>query len=61
MGKHNWSWLFGPSVVKLGELAHKRREARFMILAIEPCLMPSPKRSFQGKINEANTRAGLET
>jgi hypothetical protein len=43
------------------ELAHEGREAGFMILAIEPCLMPSSKRSFQGKIEEAITRAGLET
>jgi hypothetical protein len=61
MGKHKWSWLFGPSVGKHKELAHKRREAGIMILAIEPCLVPSPKRSFQGKINEASTRVGLET
>jgi hypothetical protein len=30
-----------------------------MILATEPCLVPSPKRSFQGKNEKASTRATL--
>jgi hypothetical protein len=61
LGKLKWSRLFTPSLIELGESAHKGREAGFMILAIESCPMPSPKRSFQGKIKEANMRAGLET
>jgi hypothetical protein len=56
-----WSQFFAPSVVKLRESAHEGREAGFMFLAIEPCPVPSSKRSFQGKIEEASTRAGLET
>jgi DNA-binding transcriptional regulator PaaX len=31
-----------------------------MTLAIEPCPVPSPKRTFEGKIEEAITGAGLE-
>jgi hypothetical protein len=61
LGKFKWSRLFAPSVVKLGESAHEGREAGFMIISIEPCLVPSPNRSFQGKIEEANMRVSLET
>jgi hypothetical protein len=32
-----------------------------MVLAIEPCPVPSSKRGFQGKIKEASTRASLKT
>jgi hypothetical protein len=61
LGKFKWSRFFAPSVVKLGESAHKGREAGFMIISIELCPVPSPKRSFQGKIEEASMRASLET
>jgi hypothetical protein len=61
LGKLEWSLLFAPRVVELRESAHKGREARLIILAIEPCPMPSLKRSLQGKIEEDRTRAGLET
>jgi hypothetical protein len=61
LGKLEWSRLFTPCAIVLKEAAHEGREARLMILAIEPCLVPSLKRSFYGKIKEASTRAGLET
>jgi hypothetical protein len=61
LGKLEWRRLFTLNGVELVESAHKGREARFMILAIEPCHVPSPKRSFQGKVKEASTRVGLET
>jgi hypothetical protein len=32
-----------------------------MVLAIEPCPMPSPERSFQRKVEEASARVGLKT
>jgi hypothetical protein len=32
-----------------------------MILAVEPCPVPSPKRSLHRKIKEAGVRAGLKT
>jgi hypothetical protein len=32
-----------------------------MVLTIEPCPVPSPKRGFQGKIKEASMRASLKT
>jgi hypothetical protein len=41
--------------------ADKGREARFMVLTIEPSPMPSSKRSFQGEVEEANTWASLKT
>jgi hypothetical protein len=46
--------------LELGEPAYERREARFMVLAIEPCPVPSPKRGFQGKIEEASIRESLK-
>jgi hypothetical protein len=61
LDKLEWSRLFTPSAIELRESAHEGREAGFMILAIEPCPMPSSKRCFQGKIEEASRRAGLET
>jgi hypothetical protein len=45
-----WSRLFTPSPLELRESAYKRREARLMILAIEPCPMPPPERGFHGKV-----------
>jgi hypothetical protein len=56
-----WSWLFAPSSLELGEPAYEWREARFMVLSIEPCPVPSPKRGFQRKIEEASMRASLKT
>jgi hypothetical protein len=61
LGKLKWSWLFAPSTIELRELAQEGREAGLMILAIEPCPVPSLKSSFQGKVEKADTRAGLET
>jgi hypothetical protein len=61
MDKLEWSRLFTPSAIEPRESAQEGREAGFMILSIEPCPMPSLKRSFQGKIEEASRRAGLET
>jgi hypothetical protein len=55
-----WSPLFTPGSLELGELAYEGGEAGFMILAIEPCSMPSPERIFQGKIKEISKRASLE-
>jgi hypothetical protein len=49
LGKLEWSQLFTPSAVELGESAHEGREAGFMILTIEPCPMPSMKRVFKGR------------
>jgi hypothetical protein len=57
-----WGELFTSSSLKFRELlAYKGRQARFMILAIEPGLMPSPKISLQKKVEEISTRAGLKT
>jgi hypothetical protein len=60
LGELKWCRLFAPRSLAL-EPAYKWREARFLVLTIEPCLVPSPKSCFQGKIEEANTRASLKT
>jgi hypothetical protein len=61
LGELKWSQLFAPSSLELGEPAYEWREARFMVLTIEPCPVTSPKRGFQGKIKEASARASLKT
>jgi hypothetical protein len=61
LGELEWSRLFAPSSLKLGELAYEWREARSVVLAIEPCPMSSPERGFQGTIEEAITRVSLKT
>jgi hypothetical protein len=52
---------FTPRPLKFRELAYKRREAGFMVLTVEPHPVPSLKRSFHRKVEEAGERAGLET
>jgi hypothetical protein len=62
-GRHlrsfKWSRIFTPGSMELGVLAYDRREARFVVLKIESCSMPSSKRIFQEEIKETSTRAGL--
>jgi hypothetical protein len=41
-------------------VANEQREARFMVLAIERGLMPSLKRSLQGKAEEVMMQARLD-
>jgi hypothetical protein len=47
--------------MELGKSTNERSEARFMIVTIEPCYVPSAKRSFHGKFEKASTRVGLKT
>jgi hypothetical protein len=54
-----WSRVFTPSPLELGESSHKGGEAGFMVLAVEPCSMPTPKRILQGKVEETSTRLSL--
>jgi hypothetical protein len=61
LGELEWSQLFAPSSLELGELAYERREAGFMVLAIDPFLVPSQKRGFQGNVEEASARVSLKT
>jgi hypothetical protein len=56
-----WSQLLAPSSLELEWSTYKRREGRLMVLAIEPCPMPSLEKSFQRKVEEASVRAGLKT
>jgi hypothetical protein len=53
------SRLFTPSSLELEESAYEGGEAGFMVLAVEPCSVPSPKRIFQGKIKKTSTRVSL--
>jgi hypothetical protein len=46
LGELKWSWLFAPSSLELREPAYEWRDAWLVVLAIEPCLVPSPKRTF---------------
>jgi hypothetical protein len=52
---------FTPWPLKFREPAYKRREARFMVLAVEPHPVPSPKVSLHRKVEEADARVNLET
>jgi hypothetical protein len=61
LGEFEWSWLFTPGSLELGESANKRGEIGFMVLAIEPCPMPSLQGSFQSKVQKDGVRAGLKT
>jgi hypothetical protein len=36
-----------------------RGEVGFMVVAVEPCFVPSPERIFQGEIEKTSTRTGL--
>jgi hypothetical protein len=45
LGEFEWGGLVTPSSFELGEPAYKGREARFMVLTIKPCPMPSLERS----------------
>jgi hypothetical protein len=61
MGEFKRGSFFTPQPLKFRELAYKRREVGIVVLTVKPSLMPSPKRSFQQKVEEHGTRAGLET
>jgi hypothetical protein len=60
-GEFKRSRFFTPSPLEFRESAHKGREARFMILVVESCPVPSLKRSLHRKIKEVSARAGLKT
>jgi hypothetical protein len=53
--------LFTSSSLELGESTYKGREARFMVLAIEPGPMPFPERSLQRRVEETSMSVGLKT
>jgi hypothetical protein len=46
LGELEWSQLFAPSSLELGELAYERREAGFMVLAIDPFSRAIPEEGF---------------
>jgi hypothetical protein len=54
-----WSGLSTPSLLVLGESSHEGGEARFMVLIVEPCSVPSPERILQGKVEKTSTRLSL--
>jgi hypothetical protein len=41
-------------------MAYKKREAGFVVLAVEPRPAPSSKGNFHQKVEEVGARAGLE-
>jgi hypothetical protein len=61
MGEFKRSRLFTPSPLKFRESPYERREARFVVLTVEPRPMPSLKGSLHREVKEAGVRAGLET
>ncbi len=60
MGEFDRCRFFNPSPMIFRESAHKSREARFMVLVVKPCPMPSLERSLHRKVKEATQRASLE-
>jgi hypothetical protein len=61
MGELQRSRIFTPGPLKFRESANERREARFLVLVVEPCHVPSLKGSHHRKVKVASTRMGLET
>jgi hypothetical protein len=51
-GNFRDSRFLNPSTIVLMDVANKRREARFMVFAIEPGFVPSLEGSLQRKIKE---------
>jgi hypothetical protein len=49
-----WSGLFTPSPLEIGKSSHEGGEARFMVLTVEPCSVPSLERILQGKVEETS-------
>jgi hypothetical protein len=54
-----WSRLFTPGPLELGEPAYKVGEVGFMVLTVEPSFVPSSEGVFQGKIKKTSTRVSL--
>jgi hypothetical protein len=44
--KLEWSCLFAPRAIEFRESGHEWWVAGLMILTVEPCPVPSPKRGF---------------
>jgi hypothetical protein len=61
LGELKWGRFFTPRPLKFKAPANKRREAGFVILAVEPCPVQSPKVCLHRKVQEAGAWAGLET
>jgi hypothetical protein len=61
IGEFKRSRFFTPRPLKFRESAYKRREAGFMVLIVEPRLVPSTMGSLHRKVKEDNVMAGLET
>jgi hypothetical protein len=60
MGEFKRSRFFTPRPLKVRESAYKRREVGFVVLAVEPRVVPSPKGSLHQKVKKAGARVGLE-
>jgi hypothetical protein len=53
------SRLFTPCSMELREPTYEGGEARFVVLTVEPCSVPSPEKIFQGMIKKTSTRVSL--
>jgi hypothetical protein len=54
-----WSGLFAPSPMEFRESSYEGREARFMVLIVEPCSMSSPERILQRKVKKSSMSSSL--
>jgi hypothetical protein len=61
LGEFEWGKFFTPSPLELRESGNKGKQARFVVLTVEPYSMSSPKRSLHGKVKETGARVGLMT
>jgi hypothetical protein len=56
LGSHlrnfEWSRIFTPSFLELGESAYEGGEAGFVVLAVEPCSMPGENFSREDQENQ---------
>jgi hypothetical protein len=59
----SWGLLWAPFPLRrrLTPNPNEGREARFMVLTIEPSLIPSLERSFNGEVKKAAIGVSLET
>jgi hypothetical protein len=55
-----WSQLFTPGPLEFKKSDDEGVEEGFVVLAIEPCTVPSLERRFHRKIEKTSTRVSLE-
>jgi hypothetical protein len=53
-------WLYDPSRVILRKTTNERGKARFMVFIVEPLIMPTLERRFQGEVEEVTVGTSLD-